>query len=79
MKKNIEKPVPKKEDTALNKRREKYAHTRDLLASDFNEAIAKREDLKDRNLVKCEICGKEFSAELASKDDLICPECKQPL
>lgn len=77
MKKNINKPVSNKDDgAAVNKRRKNYALTRDLLASEFNEAIAKRKDLKDKNLVKCEKCGKEFSAELASEEPLICPECR---
>jgi predicted Zn-ribbon and HTH transcriptional regulator len=66
----------KEDDAARNKRRENYARTRDLQALDFNEAIAKRKDLKDRNLVKCEKCGKEFEADLNSKEPLICPDCR---
>jgi predicted Zn-ribbon and HTH transcriptional regulator len=78
MKKKNDIPVPGKEDNAaVNKRRENYALSRDLLAQDFNEAIAKRKNLKDKNLVKCEKCGKEFSAELDSEDSSICPECKK--
>jgi hypothetical protein len=77
MKKNNDIPVPGKEDNAaINKRRENYALSRDLLAQDFNKAIAERKDLKEKNLVKCEKCGKEFSAEPDSEDSLICPECK---
>lgn len=77
MKKNIDKPVPDKDDgAAVNKRRKNYALTRDLLASEFNEAIAKRKVLKEKNLVKCERCGKEYSAVLSSEEPLICPECK---
>ena len=78
MKNNKDNPVPKREDdVAKNKRRENYALTRDMQASEFNEAIAKRQVSKDRNLVKCEKCGKEFSADLTSEESLICPECKQ--
>lgn len=77
MKKNKDIQDPQKEgNTARRKRRENYALTRDLQASDFNEAIAKRKDLKDRHLVKCEKCGKEFEAIMSSEDSTICPECK---
>jgi predicted Zn-ribbon and HTH transcriptional regulator len=77
MKKNKDIPIPGKEDNAaVNKRREKYALTRDLQALDNNEAIAKRKVLKDKNLVKCQKCGKEFSAEITSEESLLCPECR---
>lgn len=80
MKNNTDIPVLKQEDiVAVNKRRENYALTRDLQALDLNEAIAKRLISKDRNQVKCEKCGKEFSAGITSEESLICPECKQPL
>lgn len=78
MKKNIDKPILKKDDyIAVNKRRENYARTRDLQALDSNEAIAKRQLTKEKNLVKCEICGKEFTADITSDDtQMICPDCK---
>jgi predicted Zn-ribbon and HTH transcriptional regulator len=70
----------KEEDiAAVNKRRDNYALTRDLQALEFNEAIAKRQLSKGKNLVKCEKCGKEFEAGITSEDSPICPECKQPL
>ena len=77
MKNNIDIPILKEEDiVAVNKRRENYALTRDLQASEFNEAIAKRLVSKARNQVKCEKCGKEFTAGITSEDSLICPECR---
>ena len=80
MKKNINIPNFKEEDTAaVKKRRDNYAVTRDQQALEFNDAIAKRQLSKDKNLVKCEKCGKEFAAGITPEDSLICPECKQPL
>jgi hypothetical protein len=77
MKKNKDIQTPKEEDNAARKkRRENYALSRDMLASDFNEAIAKRKDLKDRNLVKCEKCGKEFEAGTTTEDSRLCPDCQ---
>jgi DNA-directed RNA polymerase subunit RPC12/RpoP len=77
MKNNSKKPIPKEEDpVTINKRRENYALSRDLQASENNEAIARRLLEKGRNLVKCIKCGKEFEAGIASEDDLICPDCK---
>jgi len=77
MKKNKDIQTPKEEDNAARKkRRENYALSRDMLASDFNEAIAKRKDLKDRNLVKCEKCGKEFTSGTSADNAVICPDCR---
>jgi rRNA maturation endonuclease Nob1 len=59
-----------------NKRRLDYAYTRDLLALEFNEAISKRLLSESRNQVKCEKCGKEFTAELTLEESLTCPECR---
>lgn len=76
MKKNIDKAVPQTDDlSAKKKRREDYALRRDLQALDNNEAIAKRKNLKEKNLAKCEKCGKEFSAE-TTEGPMICPDCK---
>jgi formamidopyrimidine-DNA glycosylase len=76
MKKNKDISVLKEEDiVAVNRRRENYALTRDLQALEFNEAITKRLLSKARNQVKCEKCGKEFTAVIASEDSFICPEC----
>jgi hypothetical protein len=77
MKNTIEIPVPKKEDIiAANKRRENYAYSRDLLAKEYNEAITKRLLADARNQIKCEKCGKEFSAGISSEVSPVCPECK---
>ena len=77
MKNDITIQLTKDEDfVAANKRRDDYALLRDLKALELNEAIATRMLSEIRNQVKCEKCGKEFSAGLTSKDFLICPECK---
>lgn len=77
MKNDIIIPILREEDfVAANKRRDKYALARDLQALENNVAIADRLLSEARNLVKCEKCGKEFSADLTSKDSLICNECK---
>ena len=77
MKNDIIIPVPKEEDfVAANKRRDKYALVRDLQALELNGAIASRLLSEKRNQVKCEKCGKEFTADIASKVPLTCPECK---
>jgi hypothetical protein len=77
MKNEIIIPVLKEEDfVAANKRRDTYALTRDLQASESNTAIAARLLLKDKNQVKCEKCGKEFAAGITSAESLTCPECK---
>jgi len=70
-------PVTKVADlVAANKRSFKYALKRDLQALEFNEAIVTRQLSADRNIVKCEKCGKEFSAGSATTDSLFCPNCK---
>ena len=76
MKNEINIPVPKEEDiTALNKRRDNYAVTRDLQALEFNDAIIKRLQAEARHLIKCDKCGKEFPSETATGTSLTCPEC----
>lgn len=80
MKKDIVIPLPREEDkVAASKRRENYAASRDLLALEFNEAIAKRLIMEAKNKIKCEKCGKEFSAVGDSRGSQICPECKEPI
>jgi hypothetical protein len=70
-------PVPKEEDfVAANKRRDKYAVTRDLQAIEFNGAIAARLLSEKRNQIKCEKCGREFEAGLTITDSPSCPDCK---
>ena len=77
MKNDIIIPILREEDfVAANKRRDKYALARDLQALENNVAIADRLLSVGRNLIKCEKCGKEFSAVLTSKDSLTCSECK---
>lgn len=76
MKNEINIPVPKEEDiTALNKRRDNYAITRDLQALEFNEAITKRLQTEARHLTKCDKCGKEFASGMEAETSLTCPEC----
>jgi hypothetical protein len=76
MKNNIVIPVPREEDlVAALRRRENYALTRDLQASEFNEAIAKRLLTETSNQVKCEKCGKEFTLETDSEESQTCPDC----
>ena len=76
MKSNIDKSSPKAEDNdASNRRRESYALKRDKQASEQNEAITRRLLSEARNLVKCEKCGKEFSARTDSETPLVCPDC----
>lgn len=76
MKNEINIPVPKEEDiTALNKRRDNYAITRDLQAVEFNDAIIKRLQTEARHLIKCDKCGKEFAAGITAENSLTCPQC----
>jgi predicted Zn-ribbon and HTH transcriptional regulator len=76
MKKN-NMPNPKEElPETLNKRRKDYASSRDLQASENNEAIAKRLVIKGRNPVKCTVCGKEFDAGITPEETPVCPDCK---
>jgi predicted Zn-ribbon and HTH transcriptional regulator len=77
MKNEIDIPIQKEEDfVAANLRRDKYSQTRDLQAQEYNSAIASRLLAKDKVPVKCEKCGKEFTAEPATKDSTNCPECR---
>lgn len=77
MKKEIVIPILKEEDVAAaNRRRENYAHTRDLQAMEFNDAITKRLLLEAKHPVKCENCGKEFIVETSEPVTLKCPDCK---
>jgi Zn finger protein HypA/HybF involved in hydrogenase expression len=68
----------KKDDNfvAANKRSDTYALKRNLQALEFNEAIITRQLAESKNQVKCEKCGKEFAAGIASDTSLICPKCK---
>jgi hypothetical protein len=77
MKDEIIIPVLKEEDfVAANMRRDKYALSRDLQASESNKAIAARLLAQTRNLVKCDKCGKEFESGITSTASLSCNECK---
>lgn len=77
MENEINVQVKKEENfVAENKRSDKYALKRNLQALEFNEAIITRQQAEARNQVKCEKCGKEFSAGIPAKDSLICPNCK---
>ena len=76
MKDKIYVPIPREENQQeLSDRREDYASKRDLMASEYNEAINKRLKTETRNLKKCSNCGKEFSAQVPDSAELICPEC----
>lgn len=76
MKTNLIIPIPKEEDVAaLNKRRENYAASRDLQATEFNESIKKRLLAEAKHLVKCNICGKEFANSKTEEVPASCPEC----
>ncbi len=69
-------PIPREEDfVAANRRRDDYALKRDQQALEFNQAISKRELAEPVNKVKCKICGKEFSEEVTSENQMTCPEC----
>ncbi len=77
MKNNTAVPIPKEEDkVAASKRRENYALTRDLQATEFNEAIAKRLLSKEPVQVKCEKCGKEFIAGIDEGNVALCTDCR---
>jgi DNA-directed RNA polymerase subunit RPC12/RpoP len=76
MKNDITIQLPRQEDfVAANKRRDKYAITRDIQAREFNEAIVTREKAEAKNRVKCEKCGREFNAGTDNTDTHTCPEC----
>jgi predicted Zn-ribbon and HTH transcriptional regulator len=75
MKNELEIPLQKEEDlVAANIRRDNYSRIRDLQALEYNGAIASRLLAKDKTLVKCEKCGKEFTSE-SIESILKCPEC----
>jgi predicted Zn-ribbon and HTH transcriptional regulator len=77
MKDEIDIPIQKEVDfVAANLRRDNYSQIRDLQASEFNTAIASRLLAKDRTQIKCEKCGKEFTAEVNTKDLMKCPDCR---
>jgi predicted Zn-ribbon and HTH transcriptional regulator len=77
MKNEIDIPIQKEEDlVAANIRRDNYSRVRDLQAMEFNTAIASRLLAKDKILVKCEKCGKEFTSETEVNDSLKCPDCR---
>jgi hypothetical protein len=77
MKDEITIPVLRKDDfVAANKRRDTYALTRDLQATESNEAIAARLLANARNQIKCEKCGKEFAAGITATGPMTCPDCK---
>jgi hypothetical protein len=77
MKDELSIQLPKEEDfVAANKRRDKYALTRDQQALEFNAAIVTRQQMEARHKVKCEKCGKEFAAGTTTEITLICPDCK---
>jgi predicted Zn-ribbon and HTH transcriptional regulator len=77
MKDEIDIPIQKEVDfVAANIRRDNYSQIRDLQASEFNTAIASRLLAKDRAQVKCEKCGKEFTADTNAKDLTKCPDCR---
>lgn len=76
MKNDINIPIPKEEDIiALDKRRLSYAASRDLQAAEFNDAIIKRSQSEALNNIKCDKCGKEFSARESADPILTCPDC----
>jgi hypothetical protein len=77
MKDEIDIPIQNKVDfVAANLRRDNYAQTRDLQAMEFNSAIAIRHNAEANSQLKCEKCGKTFTAEINEKDILRCPDCR---
>jgi predicted Zn-ribbon and HTH transcriptional regulator len=67
--------IQRKEDpVALEIRRQEYALKRDQHAVENNQAIAKRLIIKEKNMIKCSRCGREFSAGIVSPEN-ICPDC----
>ena len=77
MKNEIFIPLLKNEDfVSANERRNTYATKRDLQALEFNGAILTRLQAEKQNIVKCETCGKEFSAGFSSDNSSKCSDCK---
>ncbi|HKK41600.1 MAG TPA: hypothetical protein VJ963_04260 [Bacteroidales bacterium] len=74
---NIFIPMQRKEDTeAARKRREEYALSRDQLASEYNDAIAKSYNANKSDRVKCTKCGREFISTVDTGEEPVCPDCK---
>jgi hypothetical protein len=70
-------PDLKEEDVKIaDLRRDRYSQGRDVLAREFNDAIAARLVAERINKVKCEKCGKEFVAGTSVTDSIKCPECR---
>jgi hypothetical protein len=70
-------PVQKEEDLKVaDLRRDRYSQGRDVLAREFNDAIAARLVAERINKIKCEKCGKEFVAGITAADSTKCPECR---
>jgi Zn finger protein HypA/HybF involved in hydrogenase expression len=77
MKNEIDIPIQREEDlVAANVRRDNYSKIRDLQAKEFNAAIADRLLSNEKNQVKCEKCGREFTTDISSKELLKCPDCR---
>jgi hypothetical protein len=76
MKDEIYIPILKEEDfVAANLRRDSYALSRDLLATESNRAIAARLVAQSKNQIKCDKCGREFEAGSNPAVSLTCSEC----
>jgi hypothetical protein len=76
MKNEPEIPLQKEEDmVAANLRRDNYSRVRDLQALEFNSAIAARLLIKEKNLIRCDKCGKEFTAS-TNADITKCDACR---
>jgi hypothetical protein len=70
-------PVPGKEDLeAAQRRREDYAASRDQLAAEYNEAIAKRHEESKFGKTRCVKCGREFKTDTPDVEDRLCPDCR---
>ncbi len=70
-------PDLKEEDVKIaDLRRERYSQGRDVLAMEFNDAIAARLEAERIIKVKCDKCGKEFIAGVTAADSTKCPECR---
>jgi PHP family Zn ribbon phosphoesterase len=77
MKNEIEIPVQKEEDfVAANLRRDIYSQTRDVQAQEYNTAISARLLAQEKNQSTCEKCGRRFTSEPASAEEVICPDCR---
>jgi hypothetical protein len=77
MKDEIDIPVQKEEDfVAANIRRDNYSRVRDKQAMEFNAAISSRLLAEKQCTIKCEKCGKEFTADISAKDTMTCPDCR---